>query len=517
MGKKTVEILPAKREIEKPGKMKRVAAYCRVSTNLAEQEGSFEAQKQYYESYIGGKPGWELAGIYADKGISGTKMANRPGFQRLLADCEKGRIDIIVTKSISRFSRNTVDFIETIRKLGRLGVAVYFEKENINTQSSAGEMMLTILGSIAQAEAEAISSNLKWGIQRRFETGTFRQCTALGYDYDEAGQLAINEAEAETVRLIFQSYLGGMGCGRIAEMLNEKGLRGKGGIAFRQGGIRYILKNELYTGALLCQKTFTTELPERKKKWNNGEVQQYLIEDDHEAVISKEDFAAAQEIMTRRGENLQNGRRYLFSGKIVCGDCGGVSCRRVVSGKVFWICGNHIKRRACGQPLGGKAWEKDIRQAFIRLCGKLKQNRKILEDMCGRFAEMEGALRQSGGNPDIRDRIAGLERQEQALSQMLGDGYIDPVFYIPERNCIQAEREELEAALDASNGGFSMHEYAEKTRGIITSLNRSEKALGEFDETLFTEIVEKVIVDSQTEVWFCLANGLCIKEEVGVH
>lgn len=514
MGKKTVEILPAKREMEKQEKTKRAAAYCRVSTDMAAQEGSFEAQKQYYEAYIGGKTGWTLAGIYADKGISGTRMANRPGFQRLLADCERGRVDIIVTKSISRFSRNTVDLIGTIRMLGRLGVAVYFEKEEINTLSTAGEMMLTILGSIAQAEAEAVSSNLKWGIQRRFETGTFRQCTALGYDYDETGQLAINEAEAETVRLIFRSYLGGMGCGRIAEMLNEKGLRGKGGIAFRQGGIRYILKNELYTGALLCQKTFTTELPEKKKKRNNGEAQMYLIEDDHEAVVSKEDFEAAQEIMARRGENLQSGRRYLFSGKIVCGDCGGVSCRRVVSGEVFWICGNHIKRKSCGQALGGKAREKDIRQAFTRLCGKLKQNKKILEDMCGRFAEMEDALRQAGGSPDIRNRIAGLEKQEQVLSQMLGDGYLDPAFYIPERNRIQAEREALEATLDASNGGFSMQEYVKKTEKVIASLNHSTKVLGAFDETLFAAIVEKVVVDSQTEARFCLANGLCIKEKV---
>ena len=175
MGKKTVEILPAKRELEKHDKLKRAAAYCRVSTDMAAQEGSFEAQKQYYESYIGGKPGWTLAGIYADKGISGTCMANRLEFQKLLSDCEKGRIDIIVTKSISRFSRNTVDFIETIRKLRSLGVAVYFEKENINTQSSAGELMLTILGSIAQAEAEAVSSNLRWSIRRRFERSEERR------------------------------------------------------------------------------------------------------------------------------------------------------------------------------------------------------------------------------------------------------------------------------------------------------------------------------------------------------
>lgn len=516
MGKKTVEILPAKRELEKHDKLKRAAAYCRVSTDMAAQEGSFEAQKQYYESYIGGKPGWTLAGIYADKGISGTCMANRPEFQKLLSDCKKGRIDIIVTKSISRFSRNTVDFIETIRKLGSLGVAVYFEKENINTQSSAGEMMLTILGSIAQAEAEAVSSNLRWSIRRRFETGAFRQCTALGYDYDETGQLAINEPEAETVRLIFRSYLDGMGCGTIAKMLNAKGIKGKKDTIFKDASVRYILKNEVYTGALLCQKTFTTELPERKKKRNNGEMQMYLIENDHEAIISKEDFEAAQRIMGYRGANRHSGRKYPFSGKIVCGDCGGVFCRRVVSGEAYWICGNHSKRKSCGQALGGKVREKDIRQAFIWLRVKLKQNKRILEDMCGRFAEMEAVLRQSGSSPDIRNRIAELEKQEQALAQMLGDGYLDPAFYIPEKNRIQAEREKLEAALDASSGGFSMQEYEVKTRKIITSLNLSTELPWEFDETLFDEIVGKVIVYSQAEVQFCLVNGLGIKEGTGV-
>ncbi len=513
MGKKTVEILPAMQEMEKPDKRKRAAAYCRVSTGMAEQEGSFEAQKQYYESYIGGKPGWELAGIYADKGISGTHMKNRPGFQQMLADCERGKIDIIVTKSISRFSRNTVEFIETIRMLKNLGVAVCFEKEGINSLSAAGEVMLTILSSVAQAEAEAVSSNLRWGIRRQFETGTFRQYTALGYDYDETGQLVVNEAEAETVRLIFQSYLDGMGSGAIAKMLDERNIRGRNGNPIREGSVRYILRNELYTGTLLCQKTFTTELPERKRKQNNGEMQMYLIEDDHEAVISKEDFAAVQKITARRGENLQNGRKYFFSSRIICGNCGGIFCRRVsTSGEVSWLCGNHVKRRSCGQALGGKVREKDIQQAFAHICGKLGQNREILEDMYGRFLETGTALQHFETGQDTAEKIRILEKQEQVLDQMLGDGYLDPAFYIPEKNRIQAEREELETALAATGGGSSLRDYAEETRKIITRINHGVKPLGEFDETLFEEIVEKIIVSSQSEIQFCLTNGLRIKE-----
>ena len=342
MGNKKIDILPAKGEMVKQEKRKRVAAYCRVSTGMAEQEGSFETQKQYYESYIGRNPGWELAGIYADKGISGTHMKNRPAFQQMISDCKNGKIEIVVTKSISRFSRNTVEFIETIRMLGSLGIAVYFEKENINTLSTAGEMMLTVLSSVAQAEAEAVSSNLKWGIRRRFETGTFQPPAALGYDYDGTGQLVINEAEAATVRLIFRSYLDGMGCGAIAKMLNERNIKGKNGTAIREGGVRYILKNQLYIGDLLYQKTFTTELPEKKRKTNRGEMQMYLIINDHEPIITKEDFAKAKEIIARRGKTLQNGRKYLFSGKVICGNCGGTFCRRVVSGEVYWLCGNHI-------------------------------------------------------------------------------------------------------------------------------------------------------------------------------
>ena len=243
-------------------------------------------------------------------------------------------------------------------------------------------------------------------------------------------------------------------------------------------------------------------------------MQMYLIENDHEAIISKEDFEAAQRIMGYRGANRHSGRKYPFSGKIVCGDCGGVFLRRVESGEVFWICGNHIKQKSCGQALGGKIREKDIQQAFMRLCGKLKQNKRILEDMCGRFAEMEAVLRQSGSSPDIMNKIAGLEKQEQVLDQMLMVGYLDPAFYIPEKNRIKAEREELEVMLDNSGNGISMWEYAERTKKIISALPHRMEFPGEFDEALFGQIVETAVIHSTSEVEFRLANGLCAKEGI---
>ena len=192
MAKKIIEILPMQeRQMDEPQKL-RVAAYCRVSTGSTQQEQSFEAQMAYYEEYVSLRPDWMLVRIYADKGLSGTKSEKRPEFQRMLQDCEKGRLDLIITKSISRFARNTADCITAVRRLKELGIAVYFEKENINTLTMQGELMLTILSAVAQAEAEAVSSNAIWGVQYRFQSGTFKQFTSIGYRYDEEYQLVID-------------------------------------------------------------------------------------------------------------------------------------------------------------------------------------------------------------------------------------------------------------------------------------------------------------------------------------
>jgi site-specific DNA recombinase len=330
----------------------RVAAYCRVSTDSDEQMASLEAQKDHYESYIKTNPDWEFAGIYYDEGISGTKKENRTGLLRLLADCENKKIDFIITKSVSRFARNTTDCIEMVRKLTDLGVFIYFEKENINTQRMEGELVLTILSSLAENESLSIAENSKWSIRRRFQNGTYKiSYPPYGYDYVD-GKLFINKEQAEIVKRIFSEALDGKGTQIIADGLNSDKIPTKRGSHWTATTIRGILSNEKYTGDVLLQKTYTDE--NFKRHYNHGEKDQYMIKDHHEAIISHEVFEAAQEILKQRGKEkgvikgsskYQN--RYLFSGKIKCAECGSNFKRRIHgSGDrkyIAWCCTKHIK------------------------------------------------------------------------------------------------------------------------------------------------------------------------------
>jgi site-specific DNA recombinase len=247
----------------------RVAAYCRVSTDSDEQLVSLEAQRTHYEAYIKANPNWEFSGIYYDEGISGTKKEKRTELLRLLADCENKRIDFIVTKSISRFARNTTDCLEIVRRLNEIGVSIYFEKENINTQSMDSELMLTILSSLAENESVSISQNNKWSIKRKFQNGTYKLSSPpYGYDYAD-GQLHVNAEQAEVVRRIFSEALSGSGTKKIANGLNAEGIPPQRGDLWTSTSIRGILGNEKYTGDAIFQKTYTDKY--FNKRYNNGE------------------------------------------------------------------------------------------------------------------------------------------------------------------------------------------------------------------------------------------------------
>lgn len=521
MAKRVTEIMPVKARGRQKDEPIRVGAYCRVSTNMHHQELSYESQLRYYQDLISRKPSWKLVQVYADKGISGTKTEKRTGFLKMMEDCEKGKIDKIITKSISRFARNTVDCISNIRKLKLLGVAVYFEKENIDTMTMQGELMLSILSSIAQAEAEAVSTNAQWAVQYRFQNGIFKQFTGLGYRYDETGELAIQPEEAKVVRLIFESYLEGKGMSTIAEEMNEKGYCGRNGEPFKVGGIGYILKNPLYKGELLYQKTYRTEFPERKQKWNHGEVIQYLVENSHKPIVTAEEFQATQRIMGYRNQNMsqENLNRYGFSGKIECGKCGGVFHRRISYAKeVQWVCVNHIEKKGCSQPFGGRIKEKHIKNAFVDMCNKLKYNSGVLERILERLEQAEDALACHFDEKlnSITEQIEQLEKQNQILSQMIVDGYLDPAFFIQEKSGLDLQLDKLREEKDQLQSEESFQECKRNTQRIIQSLNRREEWIETFDERLFDEIVEKVIVQSQTEIEFKLINGLKLKERIEV-
>lgn len=328
---------------------KRVAAYARISMESERMHHSLSAQISYYNALIQKKPEWEFAGVYADDGISGTGIAKRTEFQRMIADCEAGKINIILTKSIQRFARNTVDLLETVRHLKDIGVEVRFEKENINSMSGDGELMLSILASFAQEESRSISENVKWGTKKRFEQGIpnghFR---IYGYRW-EGDHLVVEPEEAKIVKLIFDNFMNGLSAESTEKQLEEMGVKSYKGVHFSNSSIRQILSNVTYTGNLLFQKEYVSDPITGKSKKNNGEMPQYWVENTHEAIIPMEIFQAVQKERQRRRELgvLANWsiNTSCFTSKIKCPICGKSYRRsgkrqRKDSNEVYyiWIC-----------------------------------------------------------------------------------------------------------------------------------------------------------------------------------
>ena len=307
-------------------RLKKVAAYARVSMESERMQHSLSAQISYYSSLIQKNPEWEYAGVYADYGISGTGMKKRQEFRRMIADAEAGKIDIILTKSIQRFARNTVDLLETVRHLKELGVEVYFEKENIRTLTGDGELMMTILASFAQEESRSISENVKWGTRKRFEqgipNGRFR---VYGYRWED-DHLVIHPEEAEVVKLIYANYLNGLSAESTEKQLEEMGIKSYTGKHFAYSTIRNILQNVTYTGNMLFQKFYTPSPGETIEKINRGELPQYWVENTHEAIIPMETFQTVQDEIKRRRDLGVFASRSLhitcFTSKIKCGKCG---------------------------------------------------------------------------------------------------------------------------------------------------------------------------------------------------
>ena len=309
--KDELEVIPAREivSLKEDTSYKRVAAYCRVSTDDPNQTSSYALQKNHYEEYIKEHPGWELVGIYADEGISGTSLAHREEFHRMLDDCNAGKIDLIITKSISRFARNTVDSISTVRQLAQLKrpVGVLFETENLFTLNQTSEMILTVLSAAAQEESHTKSEIMNISIEHRFSRGIFLTPELLGYDKDEDGNLVINEDEAETVKVIYYLYLNGFSISEIADLLTEYGRKTKlGNTEWNPGSIMKIIQNERHCGDVLARKTWTPSYLNHKSKKNNNDRNQYRQRDHHEAIVSREVFNAANQLQASKGYAAKN-------------------------------------------------------------------------------------------------------------------------------------------------------------------------------------------------------------------
>ena len=498
-----VMVIPARRQVGNTVKKSeqpklRVAAYCRVSTDSDEQETSYDAQVTHYTEYIQKNPEWELAGIFADDGISGTNTKKRTEFNRMIDECMAGNIDMIITKSISRFARNTLDCLQYIRQLKDKNIPVYFEKESINTMDAKGEVLITIMASLAQQESQSLSQNVKLGLQYRYQQGKVQvnYNRFLGYTKDKDGHLVIDPEQAEIVKRIYREYLEGSSMDKIAAGLMADGiLTGAGKEKWHTSTINKILRNEKYMGDALLQKTYTTDFLTKKRIKNNGTVPQYYVEGDHEAIIPKELFMQVQAELIRRrivhtspnGKTRTFSSNHVFAQIIICGKCGEVF-RRVHwnnRGKksIVWRCVSRLENTGlfCD---ARTVLESTIEQVLVTainqtLCDKdsfLTTLRDNIATVINR--ESDKAL------ADIDKRLEELQTELLKLATSNAD--YDKVGDEIHRLRDQKQKIQLESA--------NRDELKKRMADMSAFLKKQSAALAEYDEQLIRRLIEKVSI-----------------------
>ena len=410
----------------------RCAAYCRVSSSSEDQLHSYAAQVKFYGEKFNDSVTEELIDIYADEGITGTSADKRTEFQRLIKDCKRGKIDRIYTKSLSIFARNTKECLNTVRLLRELGITIFFEKENIDTSKNTDELMITIMGGLAQEESTSISQNMRWSVRKRMENGSFVQ-SVPPYGYVKKDEkLAVDPETSETVKEIFRLYLGGMGTNTIAQLLNDRGiLTGMYHKKWNHKIVKYILSNEKYIGDSLMQKTYKTETLPMIQKRNHGEYDQYYVENTHEAIISRADFQKVREMLSMSASKFhrESNGKHILGSMIKCGECGSTYKRKCNNGKYYWSCIEHdLSSQNCiSKPVA----EETIMQAFTSLCNKLIQHYKeILLPLRRNLQELN--MRKFSGNTkvlDIRKDMADLKEQRHVIARLRKRGFLDEKKY----------------------------------------------------------------------------------------
>ena len=495
----------------------RVAAYCRVSTDTDAQLESLAAQKSHYESMINARPDWEFAGLYYDEGISGTKKDKRPELLRMIADCEAGRIDMVITKSISRFARNTVECLEMVRRLLALGIPIYFESENLNTGSMESELLLSVMSSLAQAESTSISENTKWSIQKSFQNGTYKfHSPPYGYRWDGSRILAV-PSEAETVKWIFRQVLSGAGTQAVANELNRMGVPTKRGSKWTSATICGMLKNRTYTGDVVLQQTYTDSQFNRHR--NRGELAQYTFQNHHEAIVSHEDFAAANKAIEqhRLEKGIETGtdkyqRRYCFTGKILCGECGSPFKRHInVTGTkryAVWCCTAHLTdKNRCSMRF---VREDDLKAAFVRMINGLITDPATIREFRTETSKAEHA--DATMENSLRSQLCVIEEKQEMLSELMAKGLIDLSVFNEQNNHLLSEKMQIQAKLDTirkNDTNRSQHSLADAD---LRHFVEKHKLQDTFDEDLFTGFVSRVRILSRNQIVFEMKSGISLPQ-----
>ena len=494
----------------------RVAAYCRVSTDSEEQETSYEAQVSHYTEYIKSKPEWQMVEVYADDGISGTNTAKRDEFNRMIADCEAGKIDLILTKSISRFSRNTLDCLKYTRKLKALNIAVFFEKENINTMDSKGEVLLTIIASLAQQESESLSANVRMGIQCRNQQGKVQinHNWFLGYTKDSEGNLIIDPEQAETVRRIYREYLEGSSFLQIKRSLEANGIpNGARHLKWHESNIHQILTNEKYIGDALLQKTYTVSILDKKRVANNGEMPKYYVEGSHEAIIDKDVFMKVKAEIARRANLNPNGKRrvysskYALSGMVFCGHCGDIYRRVKWNNRgrksTVWRCVSRVLKGKMDFDCPARTVKEEVLHGAIVTA---------VNDAYARRNAVISLLKtniQETVFDDLEAKIAAIDEQLAKLQQQMIDNSGD-----------NALVEELGLQMDDLRGECQdiLAEAAERTdlqtrmNDMIAFLEEMPAAVTEYSEALARRLVERITIFDE-KIVVELKSGLQMEVE----
>jgi DNA invertase Pin-like site-specific DNA recombinase len=479
----------------------RVAAYCRVSTDSDEQATSYDAQVEHYTNFIQKNEEWEFAGIFADDGISGTNTKKREEFNRMIAECMEGHIDMIITKSISRFARNTLDCLRYIRQLKEKNIPVFFEKENINTMDSKGEVLLTIMASLAQQESESLSKNVKMGMQFRFQKGEVHvnHNRFMGYTKDEDGHLIIEPAEAEIVKRIYREYLQGASLKQIGDGLMDDGILTAAGKAkWRPESVKKILKNEKYIGDALLQKTYTVDVLTKKRVKNNGIVPQYYVENSHEPIIPRELYMQVQEEMLRR-TNLHSGAdrkkrvyssKYALSSIVYCPKCGDIY-RRIAwnnRGKhsIVWRCCTRVEHgpSRCDAPTVG---ETELQEVVVKAINMALGGKDDMLVALEQNIASVLALEDEGSIESINAKLEKLQKEllKRANAKKDFNDLADEIDRLRElkQNAMaeNAEREGLKQRI------AEMQEFLTEQRGTIQV----------YDEQVVRKLIEKITVHDE--------------------
>ncbi len=496
---------------------RRVAGYARVSTDSDEQFTSYEAQVDYYTNFIQSKPEWEFVGVYTDEGISGTNTKHREGFKRMIADALDGKIDLIVTKSVSRFARNTVDSLSTIRKLKDAGCECFFEKEGIYTFDGKGELLITIMSSLAQEESRSISENITWGHRKSFSDGKVYLAYKhfLGYKKGPDGRPEIVEEEAEIVRLIYRLFLDGKTAGWIGKHLEQLGIPSPSGKKkWYTTTITSILTNEKYKGDALLQKKFTVDFLEKKVKRNQGEVPQYYVERSHPAIIDPNEWELVQQEFARRHAS---GHQYscssVLASKLVCEDCGGFFGSKVWHStdkyrKVVWQCNQkYAKGHRCHTP---SISEKDIHQAFMKAYNQLMSGKQELIRDC------EAMRRVLTDCTELDAQIAAQTSELQVVSELVDALVSDNASSAKAQDAYTKNYESLVERYHAAEQKLSDLRQERKRRSaqktsisrFIRALKEQAEFLDEWDDTIWMAMVEKAVVHRDGTLTFGFYNGV---------